>query len=169
MGYRRAISSWQENAGVRISFEPGVTKQFRTTAWKFQQTFRTPLKDLERFTNLVTDGIEELRGARLAIYTWVFDPKELYALLSAASLATDLPRDRIVHAENRAEATSLLRAGLAGWVDFAFIPDPKTFCIYADHDEDVTFFAATRGNLNRAAAPLRKNGYQVIENYIRKF
>lgn len=154
---------------MRISFEPGVTKKFRTTAWKFQQTFRTPLKDLDRFTRIVTDGITDLKGARLAIYTWVFDPKELCELLRAASLPTDLPRDRIIHAESREEATSLLRATLAGWVDFAFIPDPKTFCIYADHDEDITFFAATRGNLNRAVEPLRELGYKVAEGRERKF
>ncbi len=150
---------------MHISFEPGITKKFRTTAWKFQQTFRTPLNDLDRFTIEILSGMQDLRGARLAIYTWVFDPKELHGVLRAASL----PTDRVIHAAGREEATSLLRATLAGWVDFAFIPNPKTFCIYADHDEDITFFAATRGNLNRAVGPLRKQGFHLREDYIRKF
>ncbi len=154
---------------MHISFEPGITKKFRTKTWKFQQTFRTPLKDLDRFTNAILSSMHEIRGARLAIYTSVFDPKELHGLLRASALPTDLPRDRVIHAAGREEFTSLLRATLAGWVDFAFIPDPKTFCIYADHDEDITFFAATRGNLNRAVKPLREQGFKVVEDYIRKF
>jgi hypothetical protein len=113
--------------------------------------------------------MDDLRGARLLMDGWVFEPKELNAMLCAASLTTGLRRGTIVHAENQNEATALLRATLAGWVDFAFVPDPKTFCIYADHDEEITFFASTRGNLNRAVGPLTELGYEVVEGFVRQF
>ncbi len=154
---------------MRISFEPGTTKKFRRTAWKIQQTFRTPRNDLDRFTATMVSGMDELRGGQLAIYEWVFEPKELKALLHAASLPTELRRDQVLHAESLDEAAAMLRAAFASWVDFVFIPEPKTVCIYADHDEALTFFAQTRNNLTRAVEPLRELGYKVIEEYERRF
>jgi hypothetical protein len=52
----------------------------------------------------------------------------------------------------------LLQAVLTDAVDFAFIPTPKPFVMYADHDDLVTLFANTKSNLNRVAQALYREG-----------
>jgi len=39
------------------------------------------------------------------------------------------------------ETAALLRAARADWVDFVFIPNPKPFVVYGDHDEFTTILA----------------------------
>jgi hypothetical protein len=62
----------------------------------------------------------------------------------------------------------LLLAVFSDWVDFIFVPEPKSFGIYADHDEFTTFFAHTRSNLNRVVKPLAEGGFKMIPDYERR-
>jgi len=63
------------------------------------------------------------------------------------------------------ETAALLRAALADWVDFAFIPTPKPFVLYGDHDEFTTILAHTRSNLHRATAPLDHAKFKRVDEY----
>jgi hypothetical protein len=71
-------------------------------------------------------------------------------------------------AESAAELHALLIAALGDWLDFAFVPSPKPFVLYADHDEYATFFANTKSYLNKVANSLKSNGFSSIKDYIRK-
>ena len=58
---------------------------------------------------------------------------------------------------------------MSDWVDFVFIPEPKPFVIYADHDEYITFYANTKSNLNRVADALLAQGFKSVQNFERNF
>jgi hypothetical protein len=78
---------------------------------------------------------------------------------------TDQWNDWSFIAYEKSEIGDLLTAMLADSIGFALIPTPKKFMSYADHDDYITFFAATRSNLNHVASALehlkfRPNEYQ---------
>jgi len=73
-----------------------------------------------------------------------------------------------VTAVGQREIEELLNAALSDWVDFIFVPAPKPFVIYADHDEYTTFYANTGSNLNRVAEPLLTQGFEEVSEYQRR-
>lgn len=148
---------------------PGNMKQFRRTAWKFQQTFRTPLKNLGPFVGAILSVCEPLRSSRAILEQIVFQPKHLTELGAKYSISVRLRKDTSIDATNKEESEALLLAALSDWVDFAFVPDPKPFVIYADHDEYTTFFANTKSNLNRVVTPLTEQGFRAVADYTRGF
>ncbi|HET7109030.1 MAG TPA: hypothetical protein VFI38_19605 [Candidatus Acidoferrum sp.] len=147
---------------------PAALKKFRRTAWKFQQTFETPLKDLKRFVRTIGQASGPWRSASLTIELVVFDPTHLIDLLNANSIPPRNQRGVSITAVGQEEAEELLEAVLGDWVDFIFIPEPKSFAIYADHDEFTTFFAQTRSNLNRVVQALSGQAFKVESEYQRK-
>src|SRR5262249_26305718 len=97
----------------------------------------------------------------------VFEPKNLKVLLANPPQA--FGHDWLVSATSRDEVHKLLRTTFSDWVDFVFIPSPKPFVIYADHDEYSTFYANTKSNLNRVTAILSEKGFSQVENWERQF
>ncbi len=95
------------------------------------------------------------------------EAKKLNSLLSSHQLQHVLRHDSSIVAEASAEVQTLLASALGDWVDFLFIPTPKPFVLYADHDEYATFFASRKSNLNRVTAALTKGGFTTVENYTR--
>ncbi|HVP42115.1 MAG TPA: hypothetical protein VMS96_01710 [Terriglobales bacterium] len=148
---------------------PGTINKFGRTAWKFQQTFLTPLKDVRRFVETIASAMKPVEKASLTVDTWVFEPKHLDALLAGYDLSPQYRRDSTVTASGKKEVEELLYAALSDWVDFLFVPQPKPFVIYADHDEYTTFYAQIRSNLNRVTKPLSENGFKLVSGYVRRF
>ena len=70
-------------------------------------------------------------------------------------------------AVGRREAEELLQAAFTDWFDFIFVPTPKPFVIYADHDEYATFFANSKSNLTAVASALTASGFTPVANYTR--
>lgn len=93
----------------------------------------------------------------------MFEPKNLNALLARFSLPPALQKESSVQAANHDETGALLQAALDDWVDFWFVPTPKPFVIYADHDEYLTFFANSKSNLNGVSDPLREKGFETVD------
>jgi hypothetical protein len=56
----------------------------------------------------------------------------------------------------------LLHTAFTDWFDFLFVPTPKPFVIYADHDEYTTFYANTRSNLRRLVETLSAQRFKEI-------
>ncbi len=56
--------------------------EFRRTAWEFQQTFETPLKNLPAFVSTIVGAGEQWRAASVTLELVVFEPQNLIALLS---------------------------------------------------------------------------------------
>jgi hypothetical protein len=152
---------------MTLSETPGSVKRFRRTAWRFQQTFQTPLKNLQPFVSAIVCAHEPIQAASVTIEEVVFEPKHLMALLGRYSLPLQYGRESCIAATGHKEVGELLEAALGDWVDFAFVPTPKPFVIYADHDEYTTFFANTKSNLNGVVQALSAAGFQKVPDYER--
>lgn len=108
-----------------------------------------------------------METAYVVIDEVVFAPQRLGALLAKHFLPpVQLVRDSVLTANSRGEVAELLEASLADGIDFAFVPTPKPFVIYADHDEYTTLFANTKSNLS--VSPLLKSEFKEIQNYERR-
>ena len=115
----------------------------------------------------ILSTLAPIEEGRVTIDEVVFEPKHLKALLSEYSLSADFGHDLSLVAAGHDQVAALLRAALADWVDFLFVPTPKPFLIYADHDEYSTFYANTTSNLNRVVHALSEKGFEKIQNYRR--
>ncbi len=113
---------------MMISEAPGSLKRFRRTAWKFQKTFKTPLKNLAA----IITASEKLQSSQVFVERIVFEAQHLTALLSRYSVTTELRDGLAITATDKEESQALLQAVLSDWVDFVFVPSPKPFAIYAD-------------------------------------
>jgi hypothetical protein len=153
---------------VKFSINQGALKKFRSTVWTFQQTFQTPLDDLQRFTSTIINSVGALKTATVTIDLIVFDPKHLLDLQARRVIPGSYQRGACFTAEGAPEIKELLAAALADWIDFIFVPEPKSFAICADHDEYTTFYAQTRSNLNRLIHPLVEAGFKQVQGYKRE-
>jgi hypothetical protein len=151
---------------MNVSDTPSALKQIRKTPWKFQQTYKTPLNNLQPFVAaiLLTASPE---SACITIEQAVFEPKHWIDLLTRYSLPPRYGRGVSVTTAGQ-EVEELLYTAFADWFDFVFVPTPKPFVIYADHDEYTTFYANTRSNLNRVAAALSAQGFEEVAEYRRQ-
>ena len=147
---------------------PGALKQFRRTAWKFQRTFKTPLKNLQPFVATIILGAQSFRTACITVEQAVFEPKHWIEQMNRYSLPPSYHKGDSVVATGPQEIEDLLHAALSDWLDFLFVPAPRPFVIYADHDEYTTFYANTRSNLNRVAEPLLARGFEEVSGYQRR-
>ena len=152
---------------MKVSDDPNALSQFRKTLWKFQQTFKTPLKRLEPFVAAIASSIQPLQIASVTIEQVVFEPKGWIGLLTRHSLPIRYERGVSVTAEGHVEIEELLRAALSDWVDFLFVPIPEPFVIYADHDEYTTFYAHNHPSLSQVAEALLAQGFEQITGYER--
>ena len=152
---------------MTFSRTPGSLKRIRRTTWKFQQTFLTPLKDLERFVSTIMSSHAPIEKGCVTIDQYGFEAKTLKAFLDQHSISDEIGHDVSLEAVGQQEAEALLRSTLADWVDFFFVPTPKPFVIYADHDEYTTFYAHTKSNLNRIVHALSDKGFETVEDYER--
>lgn len=161
---------------MQAGYESGALKKLHRMAWPFQQTFQTPLPSreparrglLKGFSASIADSFPHEPSGRVVIDKVIFDSTNLQALLAEHGLAHNLRQDSSIVAEGSAEVAQLLFAALSDSVDFLFIPIPRSFVLYADHDEYATFFASTRSNLNKVESRMTALGFPKVEDYLRK-
>ena len=153
---------------MTLSATSGSLKRLRNVPWRFQQTFLTPLRNLQPFVANIIAGRERIEAGTVTIDSVVFEPKKLNSLLASKSLPPSLQRESSIEAAGHQDVHALLQAALSDSVDFWFIPSPKPFVIYADHDEYTTFFANSKSNLNGVVEPLLKQGFTTVD-YERDF
>ena len=146
---------------------PGVLKKFRRTPWRFQLTFQTPLQNLCSFVSTIVRAKQPLQGGSVTLDQVVSEPKNWIALLSRHSLPPEYGREWTATARNTGEVEELLEASLSDCLDFLFIPTPKPFVIYADHDEFTTFYANTKSNLNGVVEALSRKGFNWVPGFER--
>jgi hypothetical protein len=151
--------------GMRLFESPGTLKGLRRTAWEFQRTFQTPLQDLARFVDVIMSALPAVDGARAVFEQVVFEPGcVLVPLYTKYSLPqTWYGDDLTIEAEGAAEARELLHAVLSEWIDFFFVPTPRRFVIYADHDEYITFLAHRKGQLSDVVEALNGAKFRAVE------
>jgi len=154
---------------MMLSEAPGSLNKFGRTPWKFQQTFHTTRSNLPPFVKTIVSAAQPIQVGCVTIDQWVFEPKHLIDLLSSHLIAPRYAHDISLTASGPEETETLLEAVFSDWIDFIFVPKPKSFVIYADHDEFTTFFAPTRSNLNRVVKPLAGLGFEMVQGYKRSF
>ena len=153
---------------MKLSQLQGSIKRFRRTSWGFQQTFETSLKNLKPFVGTIASALAPIGSASVTIDQVIAEPKRLIGLLSEHNLPPQYGPEWCITAESQPEAEGLLEAALGDSVDFFFVPAPKPFVIYADHDEYATFYASTKSNLNRVVQPLIRAGFVSVPDYERR-
>ena len=150
---------------MRVLESRHALKRARRTAWEFQRTFLTPLKDLPRFVGVILSALPGVKGAHAEFDQVVFEPQyELVPLAAKYSLPPDWHRAGLaIEAEGATETRELLQAVLSESIDFLFVPTPKRFVVYADHHECMTFFAHRKGHLNAVAEALTVAKFVAVE------
>ena len=146
---------------MTLAHTSGSIKKFRRTPWRFQETFWTPLSQLAPFVSAIISAGTGVKGGTLILENAVFDLRHLNGSLAKHGLQPieiGTERDWTVEAAGFEETRELLQAALADWLDFAFVPAPKPFVIYADHDEFITFSANSKSNLNSVIHSLQQSG-----------
>ena len=152
-----------------VASEVGARKAMRRRLGQYQLTFQTPAKRLPEFAGLILRGDRPVRSAQLLIVQVVFRPLEnLEALLADHELPVDLARGPSLFAETPDESLALLAAALGDWMDFYFLPSPKRFLLFADHDEYTTLFAHRKAPLSRISGHLAAAGFEEVTGYVRQ-
>ena len=151
---------------MTLTQTPGAIKRFRRTPWRFQQTVVRPHADnLAAFVSTITAAHGHIEEATVTLDQIVFKTERMTVLCPAGS---QLPLTRessiLVSAE---EVDALLVAAFKDGPDFIFIPSPKPFVFYADHDYYITFYASTKSHLNHIIEPLASHGYKLVKNWQR--
>jgi hypothetical protein len=139
----------------------------RDAPFPFQQTYATPLTDLPRFVHTLLAPFAFDKAA-VWIETIVFTPHKLINYLHGFGIDTDegeLNR-AVLSAEDTSETTALLEHVLSEWIDFAFIPSPKNFVIYADHDEYTTVFTASAQLLASLCSNMQLQSFRAVDNWL---
>ena len=152
---------------MNVSDAPSALKQIRKASWKLQQTFKTPLNNLQPYVAAILSAASP-ETACVTIEQAIFEPKHWIDLLTRYSLPPRYSKGVSVTAVGAEEMQELLHTAFTDWFDFLFVPTPKPFVIYADHDEYTTFYANTRSNLNRVVAALVAQGFEEVAEYRRQ-
>ena len=153
---------------MTLSEIPGSLKRLTRTPWQFQQTFHTHLQNLPAFVTAILGARNSIRDGCVTIDSVVVEPRHLTALLASCSISEPLCRGSSIVAMGQVETHALLLAAFSDPVDFWFVPAPKSFAIYADHDEFTTFCAVTKSNLNGVVLALSEAGFERVD-YTRRF
>jgi hypothetical protein len=150
-----------------VTHTPGAVKKFRRIPWRFQQTVMRPRADvLPAFVSTITRAHRGIKEATITLDRIVFGTDRMTALCPAAS---PLPLERETSMSVRAEEVpALLVAAFMDGPDFIFVPVPKPFVFYADHDDWITFYANTKSHLNRIIEPLACQGYKLVQSWQRE-
>src|SRR5271156_6349148 len=138
---------------------PDDLAEFRRTPKQFQQTFLTPLKDLPSFVATIRSTNQQMESGRVTIEQVVFEPKSLIDLLTKYSLPLRFSSGVSLVATGKQEVETLLETVFSEWLDFIFVPEPRQFSIYADHDEFTTFFTHTQSEMERLVGALTAKGF----------
>ena len=107
-------------------------RRFQTKPWPLQKTFKTPLKELNRFIATFLARFSFEKGT-LSTHQVVFEPKHLLQLLRNNSVTVSDHYRWTIVAAGKEDIADLLQAALDDWVDFTFVPCPEVVAIYADH------------------------------------
>ena len=126
------------------------------------------MNDLRSFVTAIVSANEQMKSGCVTIEQAVFEPTNLLNLLASHSMPPRYARGISLIAAGQQEIETLLHAIFSDVIDFIFVPEPRSFAIYADHDEYTTFFAHTRSNLNQAVTTLVDKGFKMVPDYDRR-
>lgn len=139
-------------------------RQFRAAPWPFQSTFETPLKDLKRFVSTFLAAFPA-ESCVISADQALFEAKKVLRLLAKRSIKVEDRYHFTIEAKGKQDVAVLLETLLSDWIDFLFVPTPKSFVIYADHNEYTTFYVPTRKTLDRLNSIIEDAGFEGVSTY----
>ena len=145
---------------------PDAIHQFRANPWPYQKTLETPRKNMASFLSALLATFPVDRGAASTDQV-VFEPDSFLELLKARNLEIENYWTFCVEASNREDVAVLLDAMLSDWIDFAFVPSPTSFAIYADHDDFLTLYVPSLSALDHLIDQLKLAGFGFEDWYVR--
>jgi hypothetical protein len=154
---------------MNINFASSKGWRLWEAPFPFQQTYVTHERDLSRFVHTLL-GPFEFNDAAIGVETIVFTPHELIAYLNSFGIVTEEGEEgalngAVIRAADASEAATLLECVFGEWIDFAFIPSPKTFVIYADHDNYTTVFTATPELLVSVRSAMDVQKFKAVDDW----
>jgi hypothetical protein len=144
----------------------GPLKKTRHADWRYQQTFLTPLPQLEAYVAAIGEAHGGFLAARLTVEQIVFDADNL-ARFTAASRTGEVVEGCSIDTKGQDETLGCLKAAFGDWIDFLFVPNPARFAIYADHDEFTTFLSDSKADVDCVRDLLKAKGFRHMEGYQR--
>ena len=87
---------------------PTALKEFRRIPWKFQQTFKTPLKKLPQFVAAIVATDQAFQTASVTIEQAVFEPRHWIDLMTQYSLPPRYEKGVSVTAAGQQEIEAVL-------------------------------------------------------------
>lgn len=158
---------------MEIQETPGASQRLHRVLGRsrgyFQQTFRTPLKQLARFSATVVSAHSPVESGSVTLEQVVFMPKHLERLLTSRNVPPTYGRDWTITAEGQEDVVALLEAALSDSLDFYFTPTPKRYHLFADHDGYTTVFGATKGQVAKVSTALVNAGFSRVQGYEREW
>jgi hypothetical protein len=151
---------------MKLSPDPLSMKLLLRAQPKFQQTFWTPGPQGAKLAKTIVSA-GGLEAAQLGIRLALGDSPNIKILLEQHSLRPANVNRLAIQADGPEEVEALLRATFTDSTDFLFIPQPKPFVVYADHDEYTTFYSHTRSNLNLVVHAVAREGFKTVEGFAR--
>lgn len=148
--------------------QPGEIQRFCAKPWPFQQTFRSPLKDLNRFVSTFLAPFSFAEGV-LSTDEVVFEPENLLRLLFSNSLSVENQYQLTIRAAGQHAIADLLEATLADRIDFVFVSSPEALAIYANHHELTTFYAPDDVTLKNVISALTKSDFKAVLDYTKQY
>jgi hypothetical protein len=151
---------------MNVSSEPTILGKFYRTAWRFQQTFEISARSAGLCAASTVEAVPKITEGKVVVDRIAMEPRRLRAFLSEHQLPPAIEHGTCISASTTDGVRSLLSVVLSEWVDFLFVPSPKPFVLYADHDRYVTVLANSRSNLNKIAGPLTTAGFKHAVGYV---
>lgn len=152
-----------------ITLSSSVTEsvqQFKASPWAFEKTLVTPRADIRGFLSALVEVFPIAQG-EASTDEVVFEPRNVLELMADRELSLHEHWSFCASVSGAEDVQELLAAMLSDWIDFAFVPSPATFALYADHDDHLTIYVPTQSGLDRVVACLEAKGFSFVEDYAR--
>lgn len=153
---------------MKIESFSGTRRSICKSAGPFQRTFVTPRQQLPVFADVLL-RLLSVESGYVFVDTVVFTPDHVDGVLAAHGLAVTNYVGSTIAAQGLGECRALLAAALGDDIDFFFVPDPRRFLLYADHDEYTTLFAHKKGQLAQLSEALIGEGVKEVPGFTREF
>lgn len=154
---------------MNVTQATGALKKFRRTPWRFQQTVeRPPVAKLDQFVStIVCSESRPIDQGVVTLEEIVFGKEQIRGLIGLRE-ENVFRRESSISAQTTDEVQALLLATFLDGPDFIFVPTPKPFVFYADHDDWITFYANTMSHFNGIIKPLTALGCRLIRDWRRE-
>jgi hypothetical protein len=152
---------------MKVSDTPSALKQIRKTPWKFQQTFKTPLNNLQPFVAAILSTASP-ESACITIEQAVFEPKHWIDLLKSLFTAASLWEGSIYYRCWTARSRRVALHSFLRLVRLPFRPHSKTVRDLCRSRRVRNVYANTRSNLNRVVEALSAQGVEEVAEYGRQ-